>query len=266
MANAIYSTTRIGLEPLKKAAPDELLAITQLFVAEAKSPKLPEELMASICSAGGHSVANWLRSQGVPYSEVLHDVAKALKVADIHPLANILETGLTITEMDTRALNDSVSAQVSRSWLPLLNSYCLELERKIISQFTLDTYNRLTPEQRAEVDTRMAEIAKKKSTSSAKGLTTAAALLAAAGTSGFAPYMLLSTVISTTTFGTAGFGVYTAASSMLHVFLGPPGWAALGVAAIYKLGGPNQILCLKAVLAISMLRNRLSGESVRQLQ
>lgn len=266
MANATYSTTQFGVEPLRKAAPDELLAITRLFSDELKNSKSPEDLMESLCSAGGHSVANWLRSQGVPYSEVLYDVAKALKIADIQPLTRILQTGLTIAEMDARVLDDRVSAQVSRSWVPLLTSYCLELEHKIVSQFSQDTYNRLAPEQRAEVDRRLTELATNGTTSSTKGLTTAAALMAAAGTSGFAPYMLLSTVISTTTFGVAGFGVYTAASSMLHILLGPPGWAALGVTAIYKLGGPNQTRCLKAVLAIAMLRNRLGSQSIQQLQ
>ena len=264
MTNQFYTTSIFGIKPLKRATTDELLAITQIFSAEAKQPKSAEELMAAICSAGGHSIGNWLRSQGVPYSELLHDVSQALNIKTTQPLNAILQTGLTIAEMDSRALNKKVETAVSRSWLPELDAYCVHQEGEIISQFTLDTYKRLTEEQREQVDRRISELAKKTSNPSAKGLTTAAALLAAAGTSGFAPYLLLSTVISTATIGTAGFGIYTAASSILHVLLGPAGWAALGVAAIYKLGGPDQTRCLKAVLAIAMLRNKLASSSLRQ--
>lgn len=265
MATAFYTTAHFGHDPLKRATPQELLAITQIFAPDIKVPKSPEELLATMCSAGGHSVGNWLRNQGVPYSELLHDVAATLKIQSIQPLKSILQTGLTIAEMDARVLNKNVSPLVANSWIPELNSYCLHHENQIVSQFTLDTYNRLTQEQRAEVDKQLAELAKKNPTFSAKGLTTTAAVLAAASTSGFVPYMLLSTVISTTTAGIAGFGIYTTASSILHILLGPPGWAALGVAAIYKLGGPDQTRCLKAVLAIAMLRGRLQSQPVPQL-
>lgn len=263
MSNPFYTTTHFGLDPLTRATAEELLAVTQIFSPDAKAPKSPNELIAAICSAGGYSIGNWLRNQGISYSELLHDVAAALKIKTIRPLKTILQTGLTIAEMDARALNKGVNSIVSNSWIPELASYCLHHESEILTQFTLDTYNRLTREQRAEVDMRIAELAKKNPSSSAKGLTTTAALLAVAGTSGFAPYLLLSTVISTTTAGMAGFGVYTAASSILHALLGPPGWAALGVAAIYKVGGPDQTRCLKAILAIAMLRSKSQGQAVR---
>jgi uncharacterized protein YaaW (UPF0174 family) len=259
MATSYYSTRSIS-EVLSRATADERLAMTKVFDADARVAQSPEELTDTICSAGGHAIANWLRSQGVPYTELLHDVAKTLKVEGVQARTEVTRTGSTVGEMDERALNSAIDAKVVSTWRWSLDEYIHRHEQEILKKFMADSYERMSPAQRAEVDRKLAELAKQLPGSGAKGLTGSAALLAVANAGGFATYMLMSTVISTLSVGTAAFAVYTTASSILHVLIGPVGWAALGLTAIYRLGGPNQQKCVQSVLAIAMLRSRLDQQ------
>lgn len=260
MTITYYSTRNTSCQVLPLATPEELLAMTRVFDAEARAARSPEKLTADICAAGGHAIGNWIRSQGVAYIELLHDVAGMLKVQGVQPLKAITATGLTVGEMDERALSDAIDATVVSTWRWSLDEYMRRHEQEILKKFIADSYERMSPAQRAEVDQKVAELAKQLPGSGIKGLTSSAAFLVVANAGGFATYMLMSTVISTLSVGIAGFGVYTAAASILHVLLGPVGWAALGVTAIYKLGGPNQQQCVQSVLAIAMLRSRLLNQ------
>ncbi|WP_354328744.1 hypothetical protein [Undibacterium sp. GrIS 1.2] len=251
---------------MSKITDDERLELSRIFNVEMKLPDKPEQLAEKICSSGGHAIGNWLRNQGLPYAELIFDVATSLKIENIVSPKNITSYGLSISEMDSRAYNNVVNSEIAKSWQIPLNAYIQHHEQEILKKFLMDTYQRMTPEQKREVDRKVQEIAKELPGANIGGLTTSAALMTLASVGGFAPYILLSTVISTVTAGLAGFGVYTAASSMLHLLLGPVGWTALGVSAIYKFGGPNQQQCLKAVLAISMLRSKLGQASVASLR
>lgn len=252
-----YSTHVVGHDVLPHATSEEMLALTRVFDENAEVAESPSKLAAMICSAGGNALGNWLRSQGVPYSEVLHDVAKTLKVAGVQPLNALTATGLSVAEMDGRVFNNTVNSGVAQSWHWPVDAYMQRLEQDILKKFMADSYQRMTPAQRAVVDQQVVEMANRLPGSAIKGLTASAAFLMVANAGGFATYMLMSTAISTLTAGVAGFGVYTAAASILHVLLGPAGIAALGIATIYKLGGPNQQRCATAVLAVAMLRARL---------
>lgn len=263
MAIVYYSTQQLEQEVLSHASSDELLALTRIFSPDATSAQNPKVLAGTICEAGGHKIGNLLRGgQGVPYIELLHDVAELLKVGGLQSLRTITSNGLTTAEMDARALNPVLIKEVASNCKRQIEAFVHSHEREVLSKFTQDAYQRMSAKQRLEVDKQLRELAKKTPGVSMRGIGTSAAVLAAASVSGFAPYLLLSTVISTVTGGVAGFGVYTAASSALHILLGPPGWAALGGAAIYKFGGPNQQKCLKALLAIALLRGRLEQSSV----
>lgn len=263
MAVVYYSTQELERHVLIHASSDELLTITQIYAPSVKSALSLKDLTSSICEGGGHTVGNWLRSQGVPYSELLHDVAEILKVDGLQPLKAITSTGLTAAEMDARALNPVLSPDAASNCKWQVEAYVEHHERAVLKKFAEAAYRQMSDEQRIQVDKQVRELARKTPGISMGGLGASAALLAAAGVSGFAPYLLLSTIISTVTGGIAGFGVYTAASSALHMLLGPPGWTALGAAAIYKAGGPNQQKCLKAVLAIALLRGRFERNAVR---
>lgn len=257
MATTYFSTLVISRDVLPLGTPEELLALTRVFDEDARVPQSPEELAANVCAAGGHAIGNWLRGQGVPYTELLHDAVETLKVEFNQPLSSLTHTGLTISEMDERALNSVVAPSVVLTWHLALNDYMRRHEREILKKLIVDSYQRMSPAQRAEVNRKVVELAKQLPGSGVAGLTSSAAFLLVANAGGFATYMLMSTVISTLTAGLAGFGAYTAAASLLHLLLGPAGWAALGVAAAYKLSSPNEQQCVKAVLAVAMLRSRL---------
>lgn len=266
MATTYYSSTALAKDVLAQITEDERLEITRIFNQEAKAAENAPELAEKICSAGGHAIGNWLRSQGLPYTELIFDIATTLKIEKAVSPKDITSYGLSISEMDSRSFNKLVNAEIVQSWHAPLQAYILHHEEEILKKFLVDTYQRMSPEQKLEVDRRVQEIAGKLPGTSVKGLTTSAAILALASVGGFAPYLLLSTAISTVTVGMAGFGAYTAASSVLHALLGPVGWTAMGVGAIYKLGGPNQQQCLKAVLAISMLRSKLGRPAMRLIR
>jgi uncharacterized protein YaaW (UPF0174 family) len=266
MAIVYYSTQQLEQKVLSRATAEELLAVTRIFNPEASSAGTPKSLAATICGAGGSSMGNLLRSQGVPYTELLHDVAELLKVGTLQSLKIIRSSGLTVAEMDARVLNPIVANEVSSNCKGQLEAYVQHHEREVLNKFAQDAYQRMSAEQRLEVDKQIRELAKKTPGFSMAGIGTSAALLAAASVSGFAPYLLLSTVISTVSGGAAIFGVYTAASSALHLLLGPPGWAALGAAAIHKFGSPDQQKCLKASLAIALLRGKLEQSTIRVIR
>lgn len=200
-------------------------------------------------------VSNWFRNQGIPYSELLYDVAGHLKISAIEPLDKLTTSGLTIAEMDKRAMQGIVSPDVSRSWREPLNRYILGLEQEILKKFMSDSYGNMSAAERMRIDEQVAELGKTLPGTGVLGLSGAAAFMVVANAGGFATYILMSSVISALTVG-AGFGLYTAAASTLNVLLGPVGWAALGIASAYKLGGPDAQACVKAVLALAMLRGR----------
>lgn len=259
-----YSSRDVAEHVLPAAGSDELLALTQLFDESATAPLAPSELAQKIMSAGGHVVGNGLRGQGVPYTTLLYDTAKSVKCPEVEPPNTLTSTGLTIAEMDERALDARVNSGVSQSWQVPIEKYVDRQEQELLKKIMLDTYDRMSDQQKAEVDRRVIELAGQLPGSGIKGLTASAAFLVVANAGGFATYMLMSTVIGTLTAGLAGFGMYTAASSALSVLLGPAGWTALGLAAIYKLGGPSPQRRLKAVVTIAMLRARIHSVGIHK--
>ena len=60
--------------------------------------------------------------------------------------------------------------------------------------------------------------------------------------------------------GTLGFGAYTAATTLLSFVLGPPGWAALGIATVFTVGKPDYQKLIPIVAIIGAIRQRLKYE------
>ena len=77
---------------------------------------------------------------------------------------------------------------------------------------------------------------------------------------GFATYTLLTTSMSAITMGSLGFGVYTAATSILSVILGPVGWVGLGTYAVYAYGAPDYQKLISVVATIGTIRQRIKYE------
>lgn len=257
MSVVYYSSRDVAQHVLPAAEPDELFALTRLFDESATTALAPPEIASRIMSAGGHAIGNWIRGQGVPYTQLLFDTAKSVKCPGTETATSPDTLGLTVSEMDARVLDARVNSDVSQTWRGPIEEYVHRQEQELLKKIVVDTYERMSAQQRVEVDRRVVELAGQLSGSGVKGLTTSAAFLVVANAGGFATYMLMSTVIGTLTAGLAGFGMYTAAASALSVLLGPAGWTALGLAAVYKLGGPSPQRRLKAVVTIAMLRARL---------
>ena len=136
--------------------------------------------------------------------------------------------------------------------------YALETEKKILIKLLEKAYANMNPDQRREFDSKVTEVVRKFDDTSGKGLAGTAGLMALADLGGFATYTLMSTVLSTVTFGALGFGAYTAASSLLSLILGPVGWIAMGGAAIYAIAKPELKITIPLVANIAMIRQRLA--------
>ena len=92
--------------------------------------------------------------------------------------------------------------------------------------------------------------------SSIGAITGTAGLMALANLGGFATYTFLTSMMSGLSFGTLGFGAYTAATSLLSVVIGPVGWAGLGIWTIFTLGKPDMSKLVLLVATIGAIRQR----------
>lgn len=85
-------------------------------------------------------------------------------------------------------------------------------------------------------------------------------LMAAAKLGGFGTYLLASTAlhgIAGTVGLTAPFGIYKAVSSAMSIALGPVGFIAVSIFAIYKLTGTDYTKLMPAAMYIALLRYEL---------
>jgi uncharacterized protein YaaW (UPF0174 family) len=55
-----------------------------------------------------------------------------------------------------------------------------------------------------------------------------------------------------------GFVAFAGLSSFISTVIGPPGWAALGVLAVFKLGRPNYKKLLPVVILIALYRHDIT--------
>lgn len=135
-----------------------------------------------------------------------------------------------------------------------------EIEIKI-SQKVLETvWEKMTPEQRNEMEEELRKTAQKfdKTGSLATSLTIFGSLTAAQ-LSGFGVYLLASTALGalTSTLGfTLPFVVYTTMSSAIAVIIGPVGWIGAGLFTIWKLTGPNYKKLIPAIIYVSVIRSK----------
>jgi uncharacterized protein YaaW (UPF0174 family) len=184
--------------------------------------RMVSEILREISTAGGHTLANLARKgKGVEYREIVWDLARQVR-AELSPIDTIASA------------EGKIAAQVLRTLL-----------------------ENLTPEQRAELADNLERIAREHGKSfAAQGGTLAA--ITAAQLSGFGVYLAASTAVGAITgfLGvTLPFAFYAAMSKVIAVLIGPPAWAALSLAAVYKAGSPNMKKLVPAVLFIAAERN-----------
>ncbi|RYH29326.1 MAG: hypothetical protein EON54_22600, partial [Alcaligenaceae bacterium] len=204
---------------LSRSSEDEILQLTRLSQKDAHKPMTPAAVRDEIRRNAGHAIANFTRGEGVPYTEVLLDVANALKVSNVSTLGAITSKGVTLAEMDARLLLKQMDSLIAARWRLNVAKDVFAVEKAVLAKFMADAYALMTPEQKSEVDKKVLELTSGLAGSGLRGLSASAAFMAVANAGGFATYMSMSSVISALSFGTAAFGVYTAVSSVLSIFL-----------------------------------------------
>lgn len=150
-----------------------------------------------------------------------------------------------------------VPFQENKNWNNM--SSLIELEEDIVRKILKLSYENMAKDEREEFDKKVKDIAAQQGISSQK-IIGAAGLMTVANLGGFSTYMLMSSFLSVVSFGTLGFGAYTAASSLLSTIIGPVGWTALGIYAVYKWTRPDFKKLIPAVITVALIRKRLEYE------
>ncbi|BAY12332.1 YaaW family protein [Calothrix sp. NIES-2098] len=138
-----------------------------------------------------------------------------------------------------------------------------EMEVKIAQKVMVTMLEKMTPEQKREMEQQLRKTASQfdKGTE-LLGSTSIFLALTSAKLSGFSIYLLASTTLGTLT-GVIGvtlpFVVYTTMSSAIAIIIGPVGWIGAGLFSIWQLTEPSYKRVIPAILFICALRARLDG-------
>ncbi|MCU4436090.1 hypothetical protein KTH93_11485 [Acinetobacter bereziniae] len=255
-------------------------------------------LCHEITLAGGNSFANVLRSQGNSYWDILDDVAKlVLKKKDFKRYSQIKDYDnvsffdkevsnhakqryikakkidfsqyadpkqeelnlLQILENDPKKYINYIP-QSNQLFCDHFNKHCLELEERILFELLEIKYSSLSEEKKREFDQAVQEIAIEKGLTSSKLSKGVGGLIVIGEMGGFTTYMLMSIFLSKIGMGVFGFGVFTGASTLLGVILGPVGWMASGSWILWEFASPRKNKMAKIVATVALIRLRLQEE------
>lgn len=253
-----FVSNGVLLSLMEKASNDERLILTKILSPSATDPLSGALLQRRICAAGGHGVANWLRGQGTGYIDILDDVIDSLKVESVPAYrGDKVFNGLSLWQID-EVDSIRINKRDPQVCLKLGVAHVEMAENKVLIKLLESAYRNMSPKQRAAFDARVREVASQFGSTGGKGLASGAGLMVLGNLGGFATYTLMSTVLSTISFGALGFGAYTAASSLLSFVLGPAGWIAMGGAAVHALGKPELKTTIPLVANVAMIRQRLN--------
>ncbi|HYC57611.1 MAG TPA: hypothetical protein VEL28_21945 [Candidatus Binatia bacterium] len=133
------------------------------------------------------------------------------------------------------------------------------IESSIAQQVVRAMWERMTPQQRAQLEQAIAAESAKYDTIGSDFLKSGGVLaaLGAAQLSGFGVYLLATTGLAATA-GAVGvtlpFAVYTTMTSTIAFAIGPVGWIGAGLFAVWKLTGPDYQRLIQAILCIAAIR------------
>jgi len=248
---------------LDRASVDERLALSKILNPSATSAMKSIELQKNICQEGGHGVANFFRGQGTGYIDILDDTVDALKIKGLPTYhGKSVHKSLSLWEIDEIYSINKNKRNIEECRRVGI-AYTLDAENKILIHVLEKTYNNMASDQKKIFDARVREVANQFGVSSAKSLAGGAGLLVLGNLGGFATYTLMTSVLSTLSFGALGFGAYTAASSLLGFVLGPAGWIAMGGAAIHAIGKPELKKIIPLVINVAAVRQRINYSSIK---
>lgn len=253
-----FLSNGVLLDLMEMASDEERLTLTKILDPSATKPLNGASLQQKICAAGGHGVANWVRGQGTGYIDILDDVINGLKVQDVPTYrGDKVFSGLSLWQID-EVDSIRINKRDREACLKLGVAHVETAENKVLIDLLESAYKNMSSEQRTAFDARVREVANQFGSTGGRGLAGGAGLMVLGNLGGFATYTLMSTVLSTISFGALGFGAYTAASSLLSLVLGPAGWVAMGGAAIHAIGKPELKATIPLVANVAMIRQRLS--------
>lgn len=134
------------------------------------------------------------------------------------------------------------------------------LEARLVHKVIGDTWARMTPVQREQMQHKMSQAAALEGYDQNRFASLGPiAALSVAQLSGFGIYLFATTALSAVT-GVAGvvlpFAAYTTMSSAISFVIGPVGWIGAGLFAIWKLTGPDYKKLIPSVLLIAALRDK----------
>lgn len=138
------------------------------------------------------------------------------------------------------------------------------VEKRICQRILGDVWQKLSPQQKEEFNRKLRENAGKfKRGGLAGGIALTGTALLGANLGGFATYMLASTAVGALTGAlgiTLPFAAYMGMSGAIAAIVGPPGWIAFGLFALWRLGRADLDKTTTAVAMISMIRSRQEAE------
>ena len=183
------------------------------------------EIATEIQTFGGNTISNFYRGEGTYYRDILYDVCDRLKV------------------------NYNKAASIPT------------IELNLLQKALADTFEKLEPEQRAEVLKALG----KDNASNLFGPAAVAAAQALLRASGFAAYKWALILVNGALKRTIGMGLSFAANQALvrslSAVIGPVGWALTAAWTIYDFSGPAYRVTVPSVIYIATLRlKQLYGE------
>lgn len=256
MSTDYYSSSKLRTY-FKEASSDELEQLTKIVDEYSEKPFSAEKLQKEACSAAGHSFGNMIRGEGVPYLELIQNACEYWGVKDVPSMYDKAE-GETYAKLDWSTQKISVTQAKRHS---LVDERLAKLERLLVGKVAGDLYDKMTPDQKADVAREMSLSAGGTKRGNALAALAPAATIAAAKAGGFGTYMLMSTVLKTASMGTLGFGSYMLASRALSVLLGPAGLIAAGALGLIQLGSPSKEKVAKIGLCCALISMRIQHES-----
>ena len=241
---------------LKNASSEERQQLSKIADEYSDKSLSGEDLQKEVCSAAGHTFGNMIRGEGVSYLELLEDACAAWKIEKVPSRYDEVD-GQDFEHLDSSIYKLSMPKDKRHD---LVEQHVCILEDILVSKVAITLYEKMTPEQRSQIDQQISAQASKIADKSLTGTAATAAAYAAAKAGGFGTYMLMSSVLKTASMGSLGFGAYTLASQGLKLLLGPAGLVAMGALAIINLGSPDKQKVAMMGLSCAMISMRLRNE------
>ena len=243
-----YYSNDLLLATLKQAKSEDVKPIFEHLDLTYSASVPIKTVVIRISQTGGNSFTNLFKDgDTVGYLRIVVSVAKALGIS-----AEGLDRYLNADNQENS--NPALVAGLKHE----ISGVIYDIEGKIIEVIAGKLYQKLNAEQRKAFDTEVRRVASQRSDDPSRSIIGAGGALLIGNLGGFGTYMLMSSLLSTLSLGTLGFGAYTFASSALSVVLGPAGWAALGAYAIFKLNNPSLTKLVPIVIAVALIRRKYS--------